>query len=92
VGTITNIGDNELTTDQEIMNSDAAVSEKAKKNQKERREKEEDVDYLGQYRYAHFICHPRCGFVCDRRDEGKIINHKSVCGWAIEAREARERA
>jgi hypothetical protein len=60
--------------------------------QREREELRKDPDAIvKQYRAARFICHPRCGFVADRRDEAAIISHKSQCGWCIEAREEREK-
>ena len=63
-----------------------------REKQREREELKKDPDAtIKAYRATHFICSPRCGFVCDRRDEGAIIQHKSQCGYCIEAREEKEK-
>ena len=71
-----------------------AIEDKREELEKKRRKEElkKDPDaIIKQYRAAHFICHPRCGFVVDRRDEASIIQHKSQCGYCIEDREQHEK-
>jgi hypothetical protein len=62
------------------------LEEEHKKKEKEiaEKEREEDdkKDSLGIYRYVHFIC-VRSKFVCDRRDEGSIQEHKENCEYCI---------
>jgi hypothetical protein len=76
------------------MDLHAAVTEKSKKKQEElekqrRLEEDKDKDYLGMFYYANFVCQ-RSRFVCDKRNEGAIQQHKEECPWCIEAREERE--
>ncbi|MGH9990045.1 MAG: hypothetical protein ACREAS_06355, partial [Nitrososphaera sp.] len=96
-GTITNIPEGELNSDQEIMDLDAAVREKAKKKQQElekqrRLEKKEDVDddYRGAYYYAHFICRKSGTVILKHGGDGLIQEHKEKCPWCIERREQKE--
>jgi hypothetical protein len=88
------IKEDESLTDFELMERMAKIEEKQKEIEKlrEREELKKDPDAtIKAYRAAHFICHPRCGFVVDRRDEASIIQHKSQCGYCIETREAKAR-
>src|SRR5687768_16542862 len=88
------IQDDESLSDAELLARMHKIEEEHQEIEKQR-EKEElkkDPDAtIKAYRAAHFICHPRCGFIADRRDEAAIISHKSICGWQIEARQEREK-
>jgi hypothetical protein len=90
-GTVENIKDGELITDAEILDLHSASKERSKQREKELdREKAKDFDYVGAYRYSHFICNPKCGYVVDRRDEGVIQEHKETCPWCIELRQQKQ--
>jgi hypothetical protein len=75
-------------TDRDAMSAIEKLNEKEKKQRKQQeKEEEKGKDYAAMFRYAFWHCHPRCGYKVDRRDEGSIQNHMSVCGWQIELRE-----
>lgn len=87
IGTIQN---DESLSDAELLERMHKIEEEhqALEREREREELRRDPDAkIKQYRYAIWHCHPRCGFKADRRDEGAIIEHKSLCQWCIQSRE-----
>jgi hypothetical protein len=87
---IATIREDQSVSDYDLMERMATIQQlqeqKEKEREKEALKKDPDAT-LRAYRYAHHFCHPRCGYIVDKRDEAAWIAHKSQCGWQIELAE-----
>ena len=86
------ISDDQSLTDYELMEKMYQIEEQQKQKEKELEKQQRKADpdaTLKAYRASHFFC-TRSKTVIPKKDEARIIEHKSLCPWCTEARQERE--